>query len=339
LYLGLGMFSSIDRTIGRGVFFLALVITGSALADPPPQASKSLVEAALENIMTLDRPGQNGYATIWDGNKYVQCSRLADRSLRCEAAGTLMQPSLEHVLTPERVSELAALGWHLDPSFGNYVQDFPTGFALGSVADKILQVLGEAYQADLADLQVETAWLRSEPCPPRNGPTQNLAGMINNAPSMRATAVHACSYNPKPEIKPSQPVASAAELFDFYGARVTGEIARLRVNMHRYVFAVFESGIGYVQCKPDDSPPAIYCEAQSADSWEALTSVLTPDRIARLHAAGFGDPGRKQNYWKTYLADQFDDAAIAREALTILHDVYGYTGTPELKISTEEARR
>ena len=332
------MSSYIGRTVGRGAFFLALVITGSALAEPPPQASKSRVEAALENIMTLDRPGQNGYATIWDGNKYVQCSRLADRSLRCEAAGTLMQPSLDHVLTPEHVSKLATLGWHLDPSFGNYVQSFPTGAAAGSVADKILQVLGEAYEADLANLEVETAWLPSEPCPPRNGPTQNLAGMINNAPSMRATAVHACTYNPKPEIKPSQPVASAAELFNFYGTRVTGEIARLRVNMHRYVFAVFGASIGYVQCKPDASPPAIYCEAQSADSWEALASVLSSERLARLHAAGFGDPGRKQNYWKTYLADQFDDAAIAREVLTILHDVYGYTGTPELKITTEEAR-
>ena len=92
------MSSYIGRTVGRGAFFLALVITGSALAEPPPQASKSRVEAALENIMTLDRPGQNGYATIWDGNKYVQCSRLADRSLRCEAAGTLMQPSLDDVV-------------------------------------------------------------------------------------------------------------------------------------------------------------------------------------------------------------------------------------------------
>jgi hypothetical protein len=38
--------------------------------------------------MTLLRPGQDGLATVWDGNKYVQCRLMADRTLRCEAAGT-----------------------------------------------------------------------------------------------------------------------------------------------------------------------------------------------------------------------------------------------------------
>jgi hypothetical protein len=44
---------------------------------------------------------------MWDGNKYVQCRRLPDRSLRCEVASTLMQSSLERV-TPERVVRLTA---------------------------------------------------------------------------------------------------------------------------------------------------------------------------------------------------------------------------------------
>jgi hypothetical protein len=309
------------------------------LADSSPPASKSRIEAALQNVMTLDRPGQDGFATIWDGNKYVQCGRQRDRGLKCETAGSLMQPSLDHVLTPERVSRLAALGWRLDPSFGNYVQTFPADVAASVLADSILQVLAEAYDADVAGLQVESTWVTSEPCPPRNGPTQNLAGMVNNAPSMAATAVHACAYKPKPDLGPSLPAGSAAELIDLYGARVTGEIARLRVNIDRRVFAVFEAGIGYVQCEPDSSPPAIYCEAQSADSWEALASVLTPDRVARLHAAGFADPGRAPNYWKRYRVDQVDDAGIAHEVLTILHDVYGYNGLPKLKVKTEEARR
>jgi hypothetical protein len=54
-----------------------------------------------------------------------------------------------------------------------------------------------------------------------------------------------------------------------------------------------------------------------------------------LIAAGFADPGRAPNYWKSYPADQFDDAAIARELLTILHEVYGYAGLPKLKVKTE----
>ena len=144
---------------------------------------------------------------------------------------------------------------------------------------------------------------------------------------------------PKPDHGPSLPAGSTAELIDLYGARVTGEIQRLRVNLDRHVFVAFETQIGYVQCAPQTSPAAIYCEAQSADSWPALASVLSPDRVARLHAAGFADPGRAPNYWKIYPADQVDDAAIAREVLTILHDVYGYTGLPKLGVKTEEIGR
>lgn len=132
---------------------------------------------------------------------------------------------------------------------------------------------------------------------------------------------------------------STAELIDLYKSRVTGEIARLRVNIDRDVFAVFGAGIGYVQCRPRSSPSSIYCEAQSADSWAALASILTPDRVAHLHEAGFADPGRGPNYWKNYQLDQIDDASIARELLTILHDVYGYNGLPALKVETEKGRR
>jgi hypothetical protein len=315
-----------------------LASAGLAFAASP-QTSQSRVEAVLENITNLSRPGQDGYATIWDGNKYVQCRRLADRGLRCEAAGTLMQSSLERVLTPDHVARLTVLGWRLDPSFGNYAQTFPADAALSLVADKILQVLGEAYDADVAAIEIESTWVRSEPCPPRNGPSQNLAGIVNNAPDMASTAVHACAYKPMANLGPSAPVNSIAELIEFYGAKVTAEIQRLRVNKQREVFTVFEAGIGYVQCEPETSPPAIYCEAQSTDSWEALASVLTPDRVKQLHDLGFTDPGRGPNYWKEYPLDQFDDAAIAHEVLTVLHDIYGYTGLPALKIVTEERGR
>jgi hypothetical protein len=310
-------------------------LIGTAFAASP-QTSQSHVEAALENITNLNRAGRDGYATIWDGNKYVQCSRLPDRSLRCESAGTLMQPSLDPVLTPDRVARLAALGWRLDPTFGNYVQTLPSDTPLSLVADKIVQVLGEAYEANIAELEVESTWIPSEPCPPRNGPSQNLAGIVNNAPSMAATAVHACAYKPKTDLGPNHPVQSATELIAFYGARVTGEIQRLRVNTQRRVYAVFDAGIGYVQCEPDNPPPMIYCEAQSAESWQALSSVLTPDRIKRLHGLGYSDPGRSPNYWRNYPVAEFDDAAIARGLLTILHDVYGYNGLPALKVKTEE---
>jgi len=316
---------------------LAVFVSIGAGAASPPQTGQSRVEAALENITNLNRPGKDGYATIWDGNKYVQCKRLPDRSLRCESAGTLMQSSLERILTPERVARLAALGWRLDPSFGNYVQVFPADAPSSSIADKIMQVLSEVYDANATESEVQTSWVSNEPCPPRNGPSQNLAGIVNDAPAMATTAVHACAYKPKVDLGPNVAANSAAELISFYGARVTGEIQRLRVNMRRRVFAIFEAGIGYVQCQPDESPPAIYCEAQSADSWRALASVLTPERIKRLHDLGYADPGRAPNYWKNYSIDQSDDIAVARELLTVLHDVYGYNGQPTLQIKTEEA--
>ena len=135
------------------------------------------------------------------------------------------------------------------------------------------------------------------------------------------------------------PVRSVAELIDFYGVQVTGEIQRLRVNTERRVFVAFETGIGYVQCQPQTSPPSIYCEAQSAENWEALAGVLTPERVARLHTIGFADPGRGPNYWKKYPQDQVNDPTIAHELLAVLHDVYGYTGMPKLKVVTEERTR
>jgi hypothetical protein len=259
---------------------------------------------------------------------------MPDHALRCEAAGALMQPSLGHVLVPEKIARLAALGWRLEPSFGNYSQTFPGDLPASQVVDRILQALAEGYNADLANLEVQTDWIASQPCPPRNGPTQNLAGMINDAPAMAATAVRACAYTPAPSLS----VGSAADLINVYGTRVTGEIQRLRVNIDSQIFVVLETDMGFVQCAPQTSPGAIYCEAQSADSWPALTSLLTPERVARLHGAGFADPGRAPNYWKTYPVEQFEDVAIARELLTILYDVYGYNGLPKLKVATEKGR-
>jgi hypothetical protein len=222
----------------------------------------------------------------------VQCGLAARGGYRCEAAGATLQPSLQSVLTPERVKRLTALGWRLDPHFGNYVQTFPASSTAGQVAFAAVLALETGYDVEnLIGLEVETDWLPSEPCPPRNGFSQNLAGMINNAPAMAATAIRACDYAP-PQATPN--AGSAELLTQLYGPRVTAEIQRLRVNLRRNVFAVFDAGIGYIQCEPQTSPDVIYCEAQSPASWAALSSVLTPERLARLHGAGYADPGRAE---------------------------------------------
>ncbi len=311
---------------------LMLLVVRAAAAATDPGTNQSRIEAALSNIVGLERPGQDGLALVWDGNKYVQCRRMTDHGLRCEAAGALLQPSLAHVLTPARIARLTTLGWQLDPSFGNYVQVFPASTPARGIAAKILQALKEGYDSNLADLGVRSDWIKSQPCPPRNGPTQNLAGVINDAPSMAATAIRGCTYT-----APATPtIQSGADLIGVYGPRVTGEIQRLRINIDRRVFVVFDTTGGYVQCETETQPDAIYCEAQSADSWPMLSAVLTPERVARLHAVGYTDPGRAPNYSKTYLLSKFDDAAIAHELLTILYQVYGYQGAPKLKIKTEK---
>jgi hypothetical protein len=53
-------------------------------------------------------------------------------------------------------------------------------------------------------------------------------------------------------------------------------------------------------------------------------------------AGGFFDPGRAPNYWRIYPLDEFDRAAVGRELLTILYDVYGYNGSPKRAFKTEK---
>jgi hypothetical protein len=322
--------------MGAVALFLSIAVPLFGAEDSPSN-SNSRVRAALDNMSGLERPGQDGLVTVFDGNKYVQCRRLPERTIRCEAGGALLQPSLAHALTAARVDRLNGLGWHLDSSFGNYVRTFPDGEPTGRTADAIVQALAEGYDADIVHLNVRSDWIARRPCPPRNGRTQNLAGAIEDPPPFPSTAVWGCAYTPPPDAEPHPVTGSAQELVDIYGTRVTGEIQRLRVNLDREIYVVFETGIGFVQCSPETRPPSIYCEAQSADAWPALSAVLTPDRVARLHAAGFSDPGRAPNYWKSYPLDTADDAAIAREMLTILHDVYGYAGAQKLTVLTERS--
>ena len=316
----------------KGCVLAALLSAGASGAE----ASQARVEEALTNILTLHRPGQDGLATAWDGNKYVQCRLTLDRRLHCESAGSRMQPSLARVLTPERIARLAALGWHLDASFGNYVQIFPVDLPVKEIAESILLALKDGYGADVAGLEIRSDWIKSEPCPPRNGPSQNLAGMINDAPAMAATAVRGCAYRPPPDAVPPGTLGKA-DLIKTYRTRVSGEIQRLRVNIDRpqFVYFVLDSGGGYIQCGAQP-PRAVYCEAQSAESWPVLSRILTAERVARLYAAGYAGPGRAPNYSKSYPLDSLSDTTIAEELLTLLHEVYGYDGMPGLVFKTEK---
>jgi hypothetical protein len=326
----------LQSLLGRLVLLTVAIATFELWEATNPgraQTASSRIDEALQNITALVRSGRVGYATFWDGNKYIQCRRMPERGLRCEAAGTSMQPSLRNALTGDRLARLATLGWALDLSFGNYARTFSAETPTNRVADQILQTLTEAYGAEPANLEVQTEWVADVACPPRNGPSQNLAGLISDAPSMRKSALRACSY--APDWQTPQMARSSAELIAIYGATTTAEIQRLRINAGRNVYVSFNAGIGYVQCMPETPPAAMYCEAQSAESWPALATILTDERVSRLRNYGYADPGRAPNFWKSYPLDKFNDAAIAGELLTILHEVYGYTGATKLKILTE----
>jgi hypothetical protein len=278
---------------------VALLATIAAMMSHAVEAQQSKVESAITMIRTLDRPGRINLATIWDGNKYVQCRLLHDRNIFCEAAGTRMQPSLEHILTPDKSAALIARGWVVDPAFGNFARTFTSDVASGRIADEIIGTLSAGYGADPTNLVVSTSTVADEACPPRYGWTQNLAGMIRDSSAMKGVSIHACSYLPE-SIEPERKLgrdSTLADLIALYQPKLGREIERLRLNIHRNdVFVVFDAGIGYVQCMPETDPAAFYCEAQSADSWPPLASVLTPERIGRLHALGYADPGSAQNY-------------------------------------------
>lgn len=47
-------------------------------------------------------------------------------------------------------------------------------------------------------------------------------------------------------------------------------------------------------------------------------------------------PGHAPNYSRYYSLKDFEDAAIAREVVMILYDIYGYRGSPDLVFAREK---
>ena len=144
-------------------FFLEILCAGICLAllsPSPATAASDLIEAGLDNISTLVRPLHVGYATMSDGNKFVQCRRLQTGEMRCEAAGSLMQPSLDRALTLKRRAFLEAQGWLIDPAFGLYQRTFAADRSLAEIADAIRLVLVQGYAADPTRIETQTQWLR-----------------------------------------------------------------------------------------------------------------------------------------------------------------------------------
>jgi hypothetical protein len=246
------------RILLLGVFS---AVSAGAAADEWTQDKRTLVEAAIGNMMSLDRPGQVGLATIFDGNKFVQCRRLEDRSIRCEAAGTLLQPSMSHTLTGAKLEALEAFGWSLDASFGNWVQNFAADATPQRIANEVETALADVYDADPKSIVAHTDWVAKQACLPRRGFTQNLAGSVITSLNPVAYSIFACAYKPPSDSGPVVKNGDIDELVEAFGGRMSGELQRLRVNLQRRIWVAFETEIGYVQCAPQTNPDAFHCEA------------------------------------------------------------------------------
>jgi hypothetical protein len=323
------------------IFMALAALAGPARADDAVQSGDVRVRLtqALAALEAPPPPGQDGLVDIWDNNKTIQC-RNDGAGLRCEAGGDRMQPSLSHVLTADRVAQLTRLGWSLDPSFGNYAQGFAANAGPGPLADLLLRSLELGYGADLAALKLDSQSIPHEACPPRFGPGQDYAGMIVDGPGARGETVHACAYTPAPDRVALFPARTAAgsvdDLVAGQGETVVAEIQRLLAARKPHAFAIFDIDAGYVQCRTDEAPGELQCEAASADSMPALANQLSEERVTRLHRAGYADPGPVPNYSKTYPANGLDARAIALELLGLLHDVYGYDGSVALAVTTDQ---
>lgn len=315
------------------------------LGEPaqPPTNNEALseIKSILRLLLKPNGRRWQRFATVWDSNAYIQCCRLSDGTWRCEAAGSSMQPSLRHVLAPERIEHLNHLGWRLDPAFGNYVRDFAVDLPPKEIAAILLTSLIEAYHVVVGRLEFKNSRVAKVQYLPRNGPSQNLAGLINDALSMASTAVRAASYVPEPQVSEKllearEPVGSASDLFDRVGTRIAREIARLQRKLNsRRAFLIVRTDIGYVQCRPEWEERAIYCEAISAESRPALAGILTESRVAHLDVAGFERPGLRQNYWRHYKVADYGSIAVARALLNVLHEVYGSDIISKITLSTE----
>jgi hypothetical protein len=316
-----------------------LTLAGPAIAEPAP---KSQIVAGVSSVLAPMEKTRDGVLTVYDGNMFVQC--LASHRLpnwRCEAAGLEGEPWLRHVLTPERQARLIALGFKPDPSFGNFVADIPKTTAPEALADLILRALIEGYGATPDALNIRAERIESARCHKRIKSGADRGGSILTPNwGYAKDAVVGCgtpgpdhmNYDDPASTMPQPDGRDTRSVYLIYMAE---ELKRLESVKNSYV--IFEAGPAYVQCMNDDEDRKIYCEAASADAVGApIERILTPDRIAKLYAAGFKPPGKTMNYARFYPQADYTKAAIAQALLDVLKDAYGYYGAPKMNLETEQ---
>jgi hypothetical protein len=323
-----------------------MLLGGSALAEP---ARRAEIAQGVAAVLLAENDKTDGILTVAEGNLYVQC--LDSHFLpewRCESAGIEGQPWLQHVLTSDARAKLAALGFAPDPETGNFVALLPKATAPEALAGTILQVLTEVYGARPEEIGVKAEKLRSARCHRRIKAGHDLGRAIltrivgfkqdaekNCKPKSRSAEMEAAADDDTDESRPAPVAAPGIDVDARYLTPMAAELERLRAaGPHAYV--IFAAEPAYVQCKHDAEGKRMYCEAASADAvGKQVARILTPERQAKLIAAGFAPPGRVMNYSRFYSDAEYNTPLLAKALLRVLRQAYGYQGTPAMTVSTE----
>ncbi|HEV2673358.1 MAG TPA: hypothetical protein VGV37_02385 [Aliidongia sp.] len=327
------------------MFFLAGASNGAMAQD----AALAAITRGAAAVLLPNRENRDGILTVSDNTLYVQCLNRADTSnWRCEAAGPEAQPWLRNVLTADRQEMLIARGFEPDSTIGNFVRLFPRSTPPDNLASIILAVLTRIYDADAGNIRVLANWLPARPCHRRIMARHDRGGSIA-APHWgfaqdvasgceMVDKIDTSNHGESQATTPGAPSEGEIDLDQRYRAAITLQIERLKEKRQGvHVWAIFAAGIPYVQCKPALQENAIYCEAASVDAvGDLLTPILTPTRRQKLVDAGFEPPGKVVNFRRFYGLEKYDATAIAHAILAVLHDCYGYGGTPPLMLKTEK---
>ena len=237
------------------------------------------------------------------------------------------------------------LGFEPDPKIGNFLARIPKTIEPQAMAAQLYGALTEGYGVKPEDIKVKAEELPARRCHQRIMANHELGGLIRTptiglardvAPGCEIAANYdAANYDdPKAVIPPAQGIDVDAR----YLPAITAELQRLeKLRDDVEAFSIFIAGPAYVQCQHDDAGKRMYCEAVSEDAvGKPIERILTPERKAKLSAAGFAPPGKTMNYSRFYPADQYDMPTLAKTLLGILKEVYGYQGAPPMTLTTEK---
>lgn len=327
--------------------FLFTALSNTAVAGDTPELA---ITKSIEKTLVPRRPKLDGILTVRENTLYVQCINRADaQGLRCEAAGLEGEPWLHYALTVEHQEKLIALGFKPEKTFGNFVRIFPRTIRPKILAHIILGVLTEIYGAEADNVEALTDWLPAQPCHSRVMAGRDRGGSIATPHwGFAKDVAQGCqilenteelNHDDPTAVIPGTPPEGEIDLDVRYNAAIGVQIKRLEGGQ-KHIWAIFEAGVPYVQCQFDKEDNAIYCEAASDDAEGApLARILTPARRQKLIDAGFELPGKVMNFSRFYPLDRYDEAAVAHAILSVLHDGYGYGGTPALMLNTETGKR